>query len=110
VVLDARKVPALKAVRKAVPEKYSLGAVVVDAAGTVDKKDGEFVLTLEGTDRIWTLKKREGDPPERGEEPYARLKRLYNDGFSRFRVTADLAGDEKSSWLEVRSAELADKK
>ena len=104
-VIETAKLPTTKELRSAVPEKYSLKTVQMEAAGEVDKKDGVFRLAIAETRLVVTLKKTEWAVEPRGEEPFARLKRLFDDGATKFKLSGYYTKDDKGVVLDVASAE-----
>jgi predicted nucleic acid-binding Zn ribbon protein len=104
-VVETAKLPTTKELRAAIPEKYSLKTAVLEASGEVEKKDGQLRLTIAETTIVVTLKKTEWAVEPRGEEPYARLKRLFDDGATKFKLSGYYAKDDKGVVLEVASAE-----
>lgn len=110
--VDAKKLVSPSQIRKALPEKYAMGKVrVADLTGTVDKKDGKYIIKVRGCEAAVGL--REGElRDEKAVHPMWRLKRLFDDGVSTFVVGGALVEekDEKTEnvtlALEVTSAEL----
>ncbi len=87
------------------PAKYTFKSVTLEVKGEVDKKDGVLILRVTGSDVVITLKKMEWIKEPQGEEPYARLKRQFDDGATKFTVTGEYGSGDKGKSLAVTAAE-----